>query len=61
MGAISPELSVVAEGVENNTVLASLKEMGCDQAQGYHFNRPLPEPDFSVWLREREPMQSESR
>lgn len=55
----SMELSVVAEGVENQAVLDGLKEMGCDQAQGYHFCRPLPEPEFSAWLREREPTQSD--
>ena len=34
-------LDVVAEGVETERQVASLKEMGCDIAQGYHFSRPL--------------------
>ena len=31
-----------AEGVEGAGQLARLRELGCDQAQGYHFSRPLP-------------------
>jgi EAL domain-containing protein (putative c-di-GMP-specific phosphodiesterase class I) len=31
----------VAEGVEEEAALNSLKEMGCDGAQGYHVCRPL--------------------
>lgn len=34
-------LSVVAEGVEGGGVAEALREMGCDQAQGYHFDRAL--------------------
>jgi diguanylate cyclase (GGDEF)-like protein len=35
-------LTVVAEGVENISVLRLLAELQCDQAQGYHMSRPLP-------------------
>ena len=34
-------LSIVAEGVESEGVADALREMGCDQAQGYHFDRAL--------------------
>jgi hypothetical protein len=27
-----------------------LIEYGCDQAQGYHFSRPLPAEDLLAWL-----------
>jgi diguanylate cyclase (GGDEF)-like protein/PAS domain S-box-containing protein len=35
-------LTVVAEGVEDESVLQMLIEYGCDAAQGYHFARPGP-------------------
>jgi predicted signal transduction protein with EAL and GGDEF domain len=36
-------LTVVAEGVETDTQLAHLRDLGCDGAQGYLFSRPVPE------------------
>ncbi len=39
--AKSLELPVVAEGVESAAVATILKEMGCEQAQGFHFGRPV--------------------
>ena len=34
-------ISVVAEGVENEKEYDILKEMGCDEAQGYLFDKPM--------------------
>ena len=34
-------LAVVAEGVEDEACLELLREMGCDQAQGYGISRPI--------------------
>jgi len=42
-------LSVVAEGVENSKCWEMLRELNCDEAQGYHMGRPMPAADFLVW------------
>lgn len=44
-------LQSVAEGVETADQLAMLREMGCDQAQGYYVGRPLTRDDFETWVR----------
>ncbi len=46
-------LEVIAEGVETKEQLAELSRLGCDQAQGYYFCRPLPPAEIGVMLRER--------
>jgi diguanylate cyclase (GGDEF)-like protein len=46
-------LKVVAEGVETQGQLAALREMGCDQSQGYLHSRPIPAQQFEKLLRER--------
>ena len=42
-------LTVVAEGVENLSVLRLLAELQCDQAQGYHMSRPLPAAEMAAF------------
>jgi len=42
-------LSVVAEGVENAAVWDLLRELNCDQAQGFHMGRPMAAADFAQW------------
>nr|WP_255479316.1 bifunctional diguanylate cyclase/phosphodiesterase [Quadrisphaera sp. RL12-1S] len=46
-------LSVVAEGVEDDATLGALRELGCDEAQGYFVARPMPAAQLPVWWRER--------
>lgn len=49
--AKSLQLTVTAEGVENEATREALTRMGCDQAQGYLFARPMPAKDFEAyWL-----------
>jgi diguanylate cyclase (GGDEF)-like protein/PAS domain S-box-containing protein len=43
-------IRAVAEGVETSGQVQTLKDMGCDLAQGYHFARPLPAPALKEWL-----------
>ncbi|MDH3286575.1 MAG: GGDEF domain-containing phosphodiesterase [Betaproteobacteria bacterium] len=45
------ELTVVAEGVENEDIQSALKHLGCDRAQGYHIGKPGPAVDLLERLR----------
>ncbi|WLR54447.1 EAL domain-containing protein [Mesobacillus subterraneus] len=40
-------LSVIAEGVETAKQLGLLKQHRCNEAQGYHFSKPVPAEEFS--------------
>jgi EAL domain-containing protein (putative c-di-GMP-specific phosphodiesterase class I) len=46
-------LTVVAEGVETEAQHRELLAMGCDEAQGYWYCRPLPLEEFERFVRER--------
>ena len=37
---------IVAEGVETREQMAFLRDLGCDQLQGYLFSKPLSADDF---------------
>jgi diguanylate cyclase (GGDEF)-like protein len=45
-------MTVVAEGVENQTTLDILAEYGCDSAQGNFFSRALAAEELTPWLTE---------
>ena len=45
-------LEVVAEGVETASQLQYLKEIQCDEAQGYLYSRPVPPEEFELYIRE---------
>lgn len=44
-------MKVVAEGVESADILQTLKELGCDIAQGYHISRPIPANELLDWIK----------
>jgi EAL domain-containing protein (putative c-di-GMP-specific phosphodiesterase class I) len=46
----SLRLIVIAEGVETNDQRSLLKQIGCNEAQGYLFARPMPAEDIGPWL-----------
>ena len=43
-------LNVVAEGVETEEQLLGLADLGCDEAQGYYFSRPVSGDDILGYL-----------
>ena len=43
-------LTLIAEGVEQEAHLNLLKQMGCQEIQGYYFSRPLPVPSLNELL-----------
>lgn len=43
-------LQVIAEGVEDEVQAGQLREMGCHEAQGFHYGRPMDESGLDEWL-----------
>jgi diguanylate cyclase (GGDEF)-like protein len=48
-------LDTVAEGVETEAQLERLRELGCEQLQGYYLSRPLPLADFREKIKAQKP------
>ena len=46
-------LDVIAEGVETQDQHRLLRDMGCDQIQGYLHGKPMPAADVGEWLTNR--------
>jgi diguanylate cyclase (GGDEF)-like protein len=51
--ASSLGLKTIAEGIESQATADLLTDLGCDEAQGYVFARPMPPDDLATWLRAR--------
>ena len=46
-------LKTLAEGVESTAEAETLRALGCQFAQGFHFAVPMAPADFADWLRDR--------
>jgi EAL domain-containing protein (putative c-di-GMP-specific phosphodiesterase class I) len=44
------DLTVIAEGVEDEETLDTLTLMGCQRAQGFHVARPMRSSDLEDWF-----------
>jgi diguanylate cyclase (GGDEF)-like protein len=44
-------LSVVAEGVQSDRILSMLRDLGCDQAQGFYVGVPFAAGHLKEWLK----------
>jgi len=49
-------MTVVAEGVEEQSQLDSLQEAGVDSVQGYIYARPMPAHRLPQWMQQRNPI-----
>ena len=45
------KVPVIAEGVETEEQMRTLKLLGCDYVQGYYFSRPVPPEEFETFIR----------
>ena len=59
---IADYLSVptIAEGVETQYQMSTLKEMGCEYVQGFYFSRPVPPEEFEPFIVERAGRKAEA-
>src|SRR6185436_8905812 len=48
--AHSLKMKTVAEGVEHEAQARRLSRMGCDEAQGFYFSRPMPPRDATKYV-----------
>lgn len=53
-------LNVVAEGVEQAQQLHALKNMGCNEIQGFFYGKPMPEKELIQFLAKHKQEQSEA-
>jgi len=47
-------LKIVAEGIEEQSQMSELIELGCDIGQGYLFEKPMPIDELKAWLKDND-------
>lgn len=47
------ELGLLAEGVETKEQIELLRNIGCDQVQGFYYAKPMPEEEFFALLKKQ--------
>lgn len=52
-------MRTIAEGVEEAATVDMLRELGCDELQGYWYSRPLAAPVLETWLSRGHPAASD--
>ncbi len=50
MLAMALNMDVVAEGIESQVQMETLREMGCEYGQGFYFAKPMPAKEIEVYL-----------
>ncbi|MCM1325907.1 MAG: EAL domain-containing protein [Bacteroidales bacterium] len=48
------DIGLLAEGVETKEQIEMLRNIGCDQVQGYYYAKPMPAEEFFVLFREQQ-------
>jgi EAL domain-containing protein (putative c-di-GMP-specific phosphodiesterase class I) len=43
-------LKTVCEGIETIEQWHALRELGCDEMQGFYFSKPLPLEELEIWI-----------
>lgn len=46
-------MTVVAEGIEDENIQNTLTQLDCNIGQGFHIAKPMPAQNLSVWLRDQ--------
>lgn len=44
------KIQTVAEGVEDEAMLSTVSDLGCNRVQGYHIGKPMPVSSFPEWV-----------
>lgn len=55
------DLSVIAEGVETESQLQMLRNLGCDVVQGYYFSKPLLPSEFEEKIIQKQIKQTQNK